>query len=187
MAEIIDLMGQDPRRAEEKTAPLEKCRELSCFANENGFCRALGDTDFGMRRCPFYKTKEDALTDQLDALQRLVDKGRFDLIEKYRGTLETLGILESGDSFFYEHGADIDYLRRLRELEMQLKEEKKEPQDVDADSIDGLAGLFEDEWDDEDDCEGSCEEDCGNGCEDPGGDSCRNAGLNEEGGPDGRL
>ena len=183
MAEIIDFMEQAQTGTEEETALLEKCRELTCFANENGFCSALGDTDFGMRRCPFYKTKEDALTDQLDALQRLIDKGRFDLIEKYRGTLETLGILESGDSFFYEHGADIDYLRRLRELEMQLKEETKDTRNCGEDSTDtteGLADLLADEWDEEDGCEDDREGHNEDGCE-------SGSKENEEGDPDGHL
>lgn len=179
MAEIIGFKEQIPAGAEE-TAPLEKCRELTCFANENGYCSALGDTDFGMRRCPFFKTKEDALTDQLDALQRLVDKGRFDLIEKYRDTLEAMGILDGGDSFFHEYSADIDYMNRLRELEMQLKEETKGSQEGSTDSKDGLTELLADEWEEEDVCEDEHEVHNEDGCE----DSCEE---NKEGDPDGHL
>ena len=134
---------------------LPQCRELSCFANREGFCEALSDTDFGMRRCPFYKTVEDAISDQLDALQRLVDMGRFDLIEKYRGTMEALGILECEDSFFHEHSEDIDYLNRLRCLEKQMKEDGSLPADAtgQADSTEDLAEILLDEWDEDGDDE----------------------------------
>ena len=131
---------------------LPQCRELSCFANREGFCDALSDTDFGMRRCPFYKTVEDAISDQLDALQRLVDMGRFDLIEKYRGTLEALGILDCDDSFFHEHSGDIDYLNRLRSLEKQMKEDSVLMTDEagQEDSTENLAEILSDEWDEDD-------------------------------------
>ena len=135
---------------------LPKCRELSCFANRDGSCDALSDTDFGMRRCPFYKTVEDAISDQLDALQRLVDMGRFDLIEKYRGTLEALGILDCEDSFFNEHSEDIDYLNRLRSLEKQMKEDAALPADEAgrADGKDDLVEILSDEWDEDDEEDG---------------------------------
>lgn len=130
---------------------LPQCRELSCFANREGFCDALSDTDFGMRRCPFYKTVEDAISDQLDALQRLVDMGRFDLIEKYRGTLEALGILDCEDSFFHEHSGDIDYLNRLRCLEKQMKEDAATmAEEGQTESTDGLEEVLSDEWDEDD-------------------------------------
>ena len=150
---------------------LPQCRELSCFANREGFCDALSDTDFGMRRCPFYKTVEDAISDQLDALQRLVDMGRFDLIEKYRGTLEALGILDCEDSFFHEHSEDIDYLNRLRSLEKQMKEDAALPaaEDGQADSTDGLAEILSDEWDEDDEETGDDEED---GMTGGGSDEC---------------
>ena len=131
---------------------LPQCRELSCFANRKGFCDALSDTDFGTRSCPFYKTVEDAVSDQLDALQRLVDMGRFDLIEKYRGTLEALGILDCEDSFFNEHSGDIDYLNRLRSLEKQMKEDSVLMTDEagQEDSTENLAEILSDEWDEDD-------------------------------------
>lgn len=131
---------------------LPACRELSCFANREGYCDALTDTDFGMRRCPFYKTMEDAISDQLDALQRLVEMGRFDLIEKYRGTLEALGILDCEDSFFNEYSGDIDYLNRLRSLEKQMKEDiaMLAAEAGHTDRTDDLVEILSDEWDEDD-------------------------------------
>ena len=42
-----------------------------CFARgKNGYCRALSDTDFGYRDCPFYKTKEQVEKEERERLQR---------------------------------------------------------------------------------------------------------------------
>lgn len=74
------------------------CREHpDCHAWEKGRCVALADTDFGTRGCPFYKNKEQNEWEQQDALERLLDKNRMDLIEKYRVPLVKLGILPDED------------------------------------------------------------------------------------------
>ena len=179
MAEIIvfdnlsdavgDGMLQELPPEEEAGTGSRECMELSCFANKHGICDALCSTDFGMRRCPFFKTEEELAEGQLDALQRLVDRGRFDLIEKYRGTMEELGILDCEDSFFHEHQEAVDYLAQLREMEKKLKEES-------------LQGTFADDAADEWDDGGWDEDDEDNGST---GDSGEQAEGSRPGGGDG--
>lgn len=153
MEELIEEYISD---GQEDNESCPRCRKLSCFANRKGLCNALSDTDFGMRRCPFYKNCDDAMAESLDALQRLVDLGRFDLIEKYRGALEAMGILDCEDSFFSEHGEDIAYLNRLRSLEKQLKEDAAltAAEEGQSEGTDGLAEILSDEWDEGDEEEG---------------------------------
>ena len=68
-----------------------------CHAWKGGRCMALTDTDFGTRDCPFYKNKDQNEWEQQDALERLIDQGRLDLIEKYKTPLVKLGILPDTD------------------------------------------------------------------------------------------
>ncbi len=35
------------------------CKKESCFANVKGVCSILTDTNFGKRKCPFYKPKKE--------------------------------------------------------------------------------------------------------------------------------
>lgn len=58
--------------------------ESDCFAREGGLCRILDNTDFGGRKCPFYKSQaqRDASADK--SYWKLVDGGREDLIKKYK-------------------------------------------------------------------------------------------------------
>ncbi len=61
--------------------PKAKC---DCFSlNGQGRCKALDDTDFDGKPCPFYKSAAKADADYEAAYDRLVDQGRFDLIQKY--------------------------------------------------------------------------------------------------------
>ena len=39
--------------------PCPTCKEKTCFANEKGTCICLTDSNFGDRKCPFYKPKEE--------------------------------------------------------------------------------------------------------------------------------
>ena len=157
MAEILEFKNSsiEEESAQEldeaiiQDEPYSKCRELSCFANKDGYCNALNNTDFGMRQCPFYKEKEDAVTEQLDALQHLIEAGRYDLIEKYRGVLEELGILEYEDSFFDEHAGAIGYLESLRNVEKQLKQEAEEITFADLPDP-TLTEEWDDDWDEDD-------------------------------------
>lgn len=44
-------------------ASVEKCptcKAAECAACEDGHCVALGDNNFGKRKCPFFKTKAQA-------------------------------------------------------------------------------------------------------------------------------
>ena len=61
-----------------------ECKHYKCFANRSGRCRALSDTDFGGKACPFYKTEAQAAEDRAKAQDRLVAIGRQDLIAYYR-------------------------------------------------------------------------------------------------------
>lgn len=35
------------------------CNNDNCFANNEGRCNCLSDSDFGGRKCPFFKTKKE--------------------------------------------------------------------------------------------------------------------------------
>lgn len=37
--------------------PYPNCTEKTCNKNFSGICIALTDTDFGKRKCPFYKKR----------------------------------------------------------------------------------------------------------------------------------
>lgn len=47
------------------------CTEFECFAYKNGYCAVLVCSNFGKRKCPFFKTKE-----QFDLGQALSEKRR---------------------------------------------------------------------------------------------------------------
>ena len=49
------------------------CGALDCDANEEGRCIALRKNDFGNRKCPFYKTKEEAEKDRAKCEERLAN------------------------------------------------------------------------------------------------------------------
>lgn len=92
---IGDSFNMEADNAEDKTDDTEPvCRaHPDCHAWKNGRCIALTDTDFGTRGCPFYKNRDQNEWEQQDALERLIDKGRMDLIEKYKVPLLKLGVL----------------------------------------------------------------------------------------------
>ncbi len=54
-----------------------------CAASHNGFCAALSDTDFGGKKCPFYRSGKDQAAVNKKCLEQLRERGRVDLIEKY--------------------------------------------------------------------------------------------------------
>lgn len=55
--------------------------EKNCFANRDGVCMALGDTNFGGRECPFYKTKEQRSFGLANSAARLESMGLEELID----------------------------------------------------------------------------------------------------------
>ena len=60
-----------------------KCREIDCFACTDGIhCSALTSKPKS-RVCPFFKTVAQQNKESKKALDALVSKGRFDLIDKY--------------------------------------------------------------------------------------------------------
>lgn len=56
-----------------------------CFANKNGLCRILEDSDFGGKVCPFFKTREQGDAERHDCMEHLVQSGKSDMIDKYYG------------------------------------------------------------------------------------------------------
>ena len=64
-----------------------------CFANINGWCTALKETE-GNIPCVFYKSTEAFFSDAKRSYQRLKEKGRTDLIGKYIKTLSAMGMLD---------------------------------------------------------------------------------------------
>ena len=55
------------------------CTENKCFAYKSGYCTSLQCSNFGDRKCPFYKTE-----DQLIKEKKRCEK-RLDRIHFYRG------------------------------------------------------------------------------------------------------
>ncbi len=50
-------------------ANLPRCAKYKgCFANKDGYCMCLKETDFGGRKCPFYKSgKKVSMKDLMEA------------------------------------------------------------------------------------------------------------------------
>lgn len=60
-----------------KKIKLKPCNaHPDCFANKNGQCIALNDTNFKGRVCPFYKTVEEHHAGRQRGLERLLALGR---------------------------------------------------------------------------------------------------------------
>ena len=59
-----------------------------CFGARKGFCLILKETKSIDYKCPFYKTVEQAEEDRQRTIDRLRQKGREDLIQKYGLTEE---------------------------------------------------------------------------------------------------
>ena len=58
--------------------------KIDCFAFGNyGKCKALSDTDFKGKPCPFYKTEKERFEGHVASVQRLEDIDRCDLIITY--------------------------------------------------------------------------------------------------------
>ena len=49
------------------------CGAVDCDTNEEGHCIALTTTDFRNKKCPFYKTKEQAKNDRAKCEERLTN------------------------------------------------------------------------------------------------------------------
>lgn len=104
-------MGRKPKAEAEKKSDIVKdrvgektdlflCPECpcamiltDCFANINGRCTALKETE-GSIPCVFYKSTEAFFSDAKRSYQRLKEKGRTDLIGKYIKTLSVMGMLD---------------------------------------------------------------------------------------------
>ena len=54
-----------------------------CFANRNGLCTVLTDTDFQGKDCPFHKTSAQAQEGRRSAYFRLITTGQEYLLDKY--------------------------------------------------------------------------------------------------------
>lgn len=52
-----------------------KCDAAECAAYEKGRSIALIDNDFGERKCPFFKTKEQAAKEKQQCEKRLAEIG----------------------------------------------------------------------------------------------------------------
>lgn len=65
---------------------LTKCcsqQYCDCFANKDGYCPCLEDTEFPKKQCPFYKERTEANMDSAKALVSLILRGKFGLIRRY--------------------------------------------------------------------------------------------------------
>lgn len=80
------------------------CRRTACaYINSEGECRILSETD-DEKKCGFFKTKEQALRDQIRSMEMIRDCE--DLIEKY-------------------HGGEYKYSCTLVQLKIELEELRK--------------------------------------------------------------
>ena len=59
------------------------CSETDCFAYKEGRCICLDTSDFGRRRCPFFKTLETLEAERKAVIDKLIREGRQDLLEQY--------------------------------------------------------------------------------------------------------
>lgn len=59
------------------TKEKKRCRQdrAACFAYKEGFCVVLKDTDFGERKCPFFKVHTQAQEEDIRRRQRLLALG----------------------------------------------------------------------------------------------------------------
>ena len=78
------------KREERMFLKLEPCGFEDCHAFERGRCVALNDTDFGERRCPFYRSRADNANEAAACMDRLARIGRKDLIDKYHAVYPNL-------------------------------------------------------------------------------------------------
>lgn len=70
-----------------KSTELKPCvsNHPDCFANKDGICICLGDTDFHGKDCSFYATAAQVEENRQRSHDRLVAMGAFDLVQKYGG------------------------------------------------------------------------------------------------------
>ncbi len=65
-------------------APCVSDKYSNCFACKNGKCACLDNTNFSYGICPFYKSCEQAKIDRSASLTSLFQRGKADLITKYK-------------------------------------------------------------------------------------------------------
>ena len=113
------------------------CGQRGCFSYRDGHCECLGDTDFGGRACPFFKTIRQHEADIRSA------SGITGQREREAGKTEN----SSGLDFLK---ANADFMDELEELEDEADRIAKGATDMESttseDSDDG--------WDDDDDDSG---------------------------------
>jgi len=148
-----------------KVKEQRKCKAAACFANTGGLCDALEPAEDGYgytRPCPFYRKKADVEKGRIDALERVVNRERFDLIRKYRPALEQVGVLDAGkaeDSFFDAHSGDIEELQELAYIEQEIRNGRI------CTNVPGISGES-DEWDKTDEWDEPDGEDANGGIDD---------------------
>ena len=98
---------------------------MDCFACVDGRCSILTDNDFGDCGCSFRKTWEQAKSEQRAGLERLVEIGRYELIEKYESVLAALGIFALLDDDAQAMSDELDQFEQndLRELLTEMEQE----------------------------------------------------------------
>ncbi len=98
-----------------------------CFACTGGKCCILKDNDFGERECPFCKTWDMVKQEQRASLERLVESGRYELIEKYESVLAALGIFALLDDDVQQMTEELGLFEEedLRELLAETEKEEE--------------------------------------------------------------
>ena len=98
-----------------------------CFACTDGRCCILKDNDFGGREGPFCKTWDKAKQEQRAGLERLVESGRYELIEKYDSVLAALGIFALLDDDVQQMTEELGLFEEedLRELLAETEKEEE--------------------------------------------------------------
>ena len=128
-----------------------------CFANRGHVCMALRDTRFKGAycggNCPFYKTENQYVTDRMNAMKRLFNEGKEQIL--YQNMKE----MEDWELAYMEELVKNGMLGELVDIGIDLKEMLQEAKDLE-DQVEALdASMDDDGFFDDSDIFGDDEED----------------------------
>lgn len=115
------------------------CGQRGCFSYRDGHCECLGDTDFGGRACPFFKTVKQHEAD----------------IKKASGVSDN----EKGDAVA-DSSSGLDFLKENADFMDELEELEDEADRIANGTSEAYTGIgdSDDGWDDDGDSGGDTDE-----------------------------
>ena len=102
--------------------PRLKCEKSDCFCWHYGGCTGLRNAKFRHNDCPFYKTREQSWRETERAYRKLVEEGRFDLIEKYKDYYKAVGLYDPEDVDDINDPELYEMFQDMKAVEMTLRE-----------------------------------------------------------------